>query len=342
MKHLLTIAMLSLLTACASNPSIKTSGDIKGQETIRVIASGNTPDEAKRNGFRSAIEIVVGSVIVSEKEAYNDRLLKNQIIEHSAGYVDDFKIINKYPSGSGVTMVMDVTVKNSVIASKLLNRSEPSNINGERLDVQYKTYMEERGTGDAFLHTVLKDYPSKALNVQQGKVEYMLNGDRGTVFVIPFAVRWNYNYVKALNEALSKVQDTGSDRFFDPKCMCYISPERVVVMAKDPKDWLIGSKNTYHFNDSVRAKNIASYLSSKPYVKISFISHSGRKLQENCVGSDYVWAGVRNSGLFEVWGNVVEEGRITVEVRRGTPLHKDMDSLNRIETTMVASDKCNS
>ena len=341
MKKLFAIVMLAFMTACASNPSIKTSGDIPGQETIRVIGSGKTPEEAKRNGFRTAIEIVVGSAVVSEKDAYNNRLLKDQIIEHSAGYVDDYKIIDQYSSGSGVSMVMDVTVKNSVIASKLLNRNEPTNIDGTRLDAQYKTYLDERETGDAFLNTVLNDFPNRALTITQGKVDYMLRGNRESVFVIPYTVRWNYKYIQGLNEALSKVQDKNSDRYFDPRCMCYVSPERIVVMAKSPNDWLVGSKNIYHFNDVVRANNVANSLAIKPYIKISFIAHNGRVLQKECVGTGTIFAGKPDKGVLAIWGNAVEEDRINVVVKHNSMLYNNMADLNRIEMSLETFEKCN-
>lgn len=342
MKSLIAIAMLMFLSACASNQSIKTSGDIEGQRTIRVLGTGKTKDDAKRNGFRNAIEIVVGSAMVSEKEVINNRLRKNEIIEHSAGYVDDYKIVDTYPTNSGVSVVMDVTVKNSVIASKLLNRNDSTNINGDRLDTQYKTYMKERHTGDEFLESVLKDFPSRALTVKQGKVDYKLNGDRSTVFSIPYSVRWNYKYIQALNEALSKVQDTGSNQFFDPKCMCYISPERVVVMAKNPDDWVLGTKNVYHFNDAIRAKNIESWLSAKPVMKITFIGTNGQVLQKNCVGTETIFAGIQDRGLFAVWGNAVEEQNVNVHVMRGTPLYYNMNNLSRIDITMETVNQCNS
>ena len=342
MKSLFIVAMLSLLTACASQQSIKTSGDIEGQRTIRVLGTGKTQDEAKQNGFRNAIEIVVGSALVSEKEVINDRLRKNQIIEHSAGYVDDYKIVDTYPTGSGVSVVMDVTVKNSVIASKLLNRNDSTSINGDKLDTQYKTYMKERETGDEFLESVLKDFPGRALTVKQGQVDYKLTGDRNTVFSIPYTVRWNYKYIQALNEALSKVQDVGSNRFFDPKCMCYISPERVMVMAKNPDDWVLGTKNVYHFNDSVRAKNIESWLSAKPVMKILFIGANGQVLQKNCVGTGTIFAGVQDRGVFTVWGNAFEEERLNVHVVRGSPLYYNMNNLSRIDITMVTVNQCHS
>lgn len=337
MNKLITILLLSLLTACASKP-MKTSGSIEGKETIRVVGSGKDFNEAKRNGFRSAIEIAVGSVMVTERELVNNKIKRDEIVEHSAGYVDDYKVINQTTSHSQVSVVMDVTVKNSVIATKLLNRSEPTNINGDRLSTQYQTYMSERQTGDQFLNTVLKDYPRKAFIVEQGKVDYVVNSNREAVFVIPYKVKWDYKYLTALNEALDKVKDNPSLSNFNTRCMCYLTPERVVVMSKSPNSFLIGSRETYHFNDGVRADNVRNALSEKPVMKVSIIGHDGTVLHKSCVGTDTTFSGTFDRGVYAVWGNTYEEEQLHVTVN--SRLARNMSQVNRIEMTVDTFNAC--
>lgn len=337
MNKLITILILSLLTACASKP-MKTSGSIEGKETIRVTGVGKDFNEAKRNGFRTAIEIVVGSVMVAERELVNDKITRDDIVEHSAGYVDDFKVINQVSAYNQVTVSMDVTVKNSVIATKLLNRSEPTKINGDRLSTQYQTYMNERQTGDQFLNTVLKDYPRKAYIVEQGKVDYVVNSNREAVFVIPYKVKWDYKYLTALNEALDKVKDTPSISNFNTRCMCYLTPERIVVMSKSPNSFLLGSRETYHFNDGIRADNVRNALSEKTVIKVAIIGHTGAVLHKSCVGTETTFSGTFDRGVYAVWGNAYEEEQLHITVN--SSLARNMSQVNRIEMTVDTFNAC--
>jgi hypothetical protein len=61
---------------------------------LQVSGEGATLEEAKLNAFRTAIEFAAGSVVVSERESHNYKLVRNEILVYSAGYVTDYKIIS--------------------------------------------------------------------------------------------------------------------------------------------------------------------------------------------------------------------------------------------------------
>jgi predicted RNase H-like HicB family nuclease len=61
---------------------------------LQVSGQGATFEEAKQNAFRTAIEFTVGSVVTSERESNNYKLVKDEILVYSAGYVTDYKIIS--------------------------------------------------------------------------------------------------------------------------------------------------------------------------------------------------------------------------------------------------------
>ena len=47
---------------------------------IEVEGEGPTPEEARLNGFRLAVEQSVGSIIASETEVRNERAIRDEII----------------------------------------------------------------------------------------------------------------------------------------------------------------------------------------------------------------------------------------------------------------------
>ena len=59
---------------------------------IEVLGEGRTPDEARNNGFRLAVEQAVGAIIASESEVNNNRLSRDEIISYASGYVTKYEI----------------------------------------------------------------------------------------------------------------------------------------------------------------------------------------------------------------------------------------------------------
>lgn len=267
MKYLVFLAVL-LLTACASTTNTGSN------DTIKVIGSGNTYEQAKQNGFKQAIEIVVGTVLVTGKESHDDILTKNDIVAHSSGYVDDFKVVNQYSSLGKVNLVMEVKVRDSIIANRILNKSkQSSDLNGEQLTEQYNTYYDTRLSGDELIEQVLGDYPKNAVVIKTGEVSHMLDDRRNSVIVIKYDMRWNYNYLKALDEVFKLTSDQPTRSY---------RQNRIYVSAKDPKAFIGGWTHEYPFDDLVRLQKIINYVTVPAYVYANIYDRSGTLIHRSC------------------------------------------------------------
>lgn len=241
MKHLIILLTLALVSACATKPS-KTAHSFDDSTPVQVIGIGSTFSEAKANGFNRAIEYVVGTVIVTEKESKHDSLTRNEIINHSSGYVDTYTIIREDAVGGRVKLTMDVYIKHSKIANRILNKDkEETSVNGDQLATQYSTYLDSRKTVTKVINTVLNDYPSRAFSVKKIKSDFLLDHDNNARLLITYKLDWNYNYLVSLNEALKLGADERNSN---------IAQHRILVNSKNPDNWLLGEGTNYYFNDS--------------------------------------------------------------------------------------------
>lgn len=79
--------------------------------TLTVSGQGKTVEEAKTNGFRSAIEQAYGVYISSKTEILNDKIIKDEIVSISNGNIKEFKILNQVtlPNGDH-TIILNATV----------------------------------------------------------------------------------------------------------------------------------------------------------------------------------------------------------------------------------------
>ena len=173
---------------------------------IQVEGHGVTVDQAKQNGFRNAIEQVVGQVIVSDQEVQGDQLTKDWIGGYSAGYVDDFEILETRQEGNVIFVKMNVAVASSKIAQRMMSSGNKSLIiNGERLQAQIDTQLDQRNRGDQLIAEVLTSYPYNAYVVNSGQTEIILGVRREVYVDVPYEIHWSRFWLAALNETLGVI-----------------------------------------------------------------------------------------------------------------------------------------
>lgn len=303
---------------------------------LQVSGQGNTLDEAKQNAFRTAIEFAAGSVVTSERESNNYKLVKDEILVYSAGYVTDYKIISTIKSGNQVQVIVDVQVASSKLADRILGvGKEVKNFDNAKHSNQYQTYMQGKSNGDRLLAQVLNDYPQKAYKISQGIHQFKVDAYRNGIIEIPLELSWNHNYIASMNEAF-KILEDGSNGLLKP------SPGNITVMVKDPKDWVIGTKTHYKFNDVVIVSNIRNTLQNKkPNILLTIKNFESKTVLQQCYVPDSV-AG-KKAAFYDigsnlvVYGNQVEKNKIELSLNN---MQDAMKHIQSIELTIVSDDNC--
>jgi len=239
MARILLALSCLLITACASTPNT-------ADNYIRVTGTGNSFDEAKQKAFQQAIEIKVGSFIDSERQTFNQKLVRDDIFVYSAGYVDDFKVVSQSTLGNKVVVTVDVLVASSKLSNRIISQGKSAGVFENRQHVtQYQTYLRNREDGDKLLDSVLNDYPQRAYNIAQHPYSLKVDADRRPYLWIPYTISWNFNYIESFRAVLDLLAD--GDTSFLAK-----SPGNVWIMAKDPKDFILGKTTHHKFNDIIK------------------------------------------------------------------------------------------
>lgn len=273
---------------------------------IRVSCEGRTFEQAKSVCFANAIEFAVGAVVVAETEVRKSKLTKDEILKHSSGYVDDYTIEGRIDNPNRVLLIMDVTVKHSKIAERIMGvQTATGEIKGSKLDAQYSSFMQNKASGDKLLSQVLNDFPRYAVNIQKGEVKYQVDIDRNPVVVVPYTIKWNYKYLQALNEVLALTHDGAS------RNTIY---ETVSVSSKDPSAWFLGNTEHYYFNDRSRALMIKKTFVPRLYVHVIFKDSNGRVLKSGCDDGFHL-AGPNITEPFRISGNDVIDEEMVITIR---------------------------
>lgn len=170
---------------------------------LQVRALGRDEEDARQQAFRLAVNQAIGTLVVAETEARNGEVIRNEIISHSSGYVDDFRVLTRRKTDQGLEIVIDVWVTKSVIADRILNRSQDrGRVEGGRIGQQIDSFDHSRGTGDQVLATVLRDYPGRSFDVTVGTTKVAVDTYRAKFLMVPVQIAWNPTYLASLAEAI--------------------------------------------------------------------------------------------------------------------------------------------
>jgi hypothetical protein len=254
---------------------------------VQVESTAANPAQARAEGFKLAVSQAVGTLIVAESEVKNQQLVRSEIIQYSSGYIQDFKILSETQVGSMTRVVMDVWVTESKIADRLLNVSKADGvIEGEKSAAQYRSNLNQIQSGDRLLEIVLKDFPSKAFDINVGK-SVVTMPSRNIQIKIPITLSWNSTYISSLTEVLEKVRQGQSGNY-------YRGPNwAAVIRYKNKTDWFM---STASFRDRIKLDLIeANLIRSQPLIKLTIKNEVGGLLFNQC----FQYAGLSGSYLGE-------------------------------------------
>ena len=174
----------------------------------RVVVEGHGYSEAdaKQDAFDSAITQVVGQVIVSDKEVSGDRLVKDFIGGYSAGYVENFEILETRRSPDRITVKLSVSVASSKIAQRMMSKGyQVTLINGPQIQSQLESQLAQRERGDRLLSNVLSSYPFNAFVVRADRTDVVIGARRQVTINVPYEISWSRFWLDALNETLGLI-----------------------------------------------------------------------------------------------------------------------------------------
>jgi len=312
------------------------SSDRKKVFEIDVQAKAQSFEQAKKEGFRLAVEHAVGNFILSETEVNNSRMERDEIITYASGFVERFEILNRNDTGNGVRVSMRVWVAHSSIAQRLLNKSETAdNLEGPRVQAKVETYQEYRHNADRVLRAVLADYPQRAFDVHLENSQVVLDTQRQPHVIVPFVLQWNEKYLNSLVETVQRINPKPECASWARQCNTRSTViVRVNTLTKDPQAW---------FDDDITWNLMfQSMVLIRPMYRVVVRDQQGRKQLQQCYpareldGLEY-----RSQYFVEAGaGKVVVNGLMRQRIRLTLPLDINIGTMGQIEVSIVPQAKC--
>jgi hypothetical protein len=300
---------------------------------IEVAGDGETIQQARMNGFRLAVEQAIGTLISSETEVQNGRIVRDEIISYAAGFVDRFEVINERATARGVRVSMRIWVRKSALSDRLLNRTQQSGqVDGARASIQLQTLNHERATGDALLQQVLNDFPKRAFDIDLKPTD-VVRQNRSAIVEINFQLRWNQDYLRSLWTAL----EATSQRTNRP----------VATITVNGGGWFGGVGGAARYDDNVKLQLLANrMLFAQPTVLVTVRGPGREMLFTSCYmyqeldNQEQGW--VTRERFVSFYGHGAHVNGITkLNGRIPIPMPPDVLSrVNSVDMDVVLRDQC--
>jgi hypothetical protein len=176
---------------------------------ITVTGEGSSLAEAKENAFREAIQIKIGTIVLSGRESTLEKIKRDDISVYSAGFVTDYKTLLVNDLGKKVVVTLEVLVSETKLIEQTLNTGKTTKvINGDQSLVSINTFLKQKKQADNLLASVMTTYPKNAFTLKQSTHKILTDMYRNVIIEVPYSLEWNSAFVNSFSNAMTVVSDT--------------------------------------------------------------------------------------------------------------------------------------
>ena len=323
----LCLSSLFLLTGCASPEIPRTAGPT----AIRATGIGSTVEEAKESAFRQAIENRVGVLVLAEREIQSYRVLRNEILAYSAGYVDDYTIVSQEQMGKRWAVTANVWVSSSKLTNRIISSDTTSGkLDGKRVSESLNSFVKQKQKEEMLVSKILAGFPENALIVKLQDTELKFDEDRNAKVKINFETSWNRGYLDSLQEVLTLLEaDAGTQKSIGS---VIVSQKNVKPLPSQSRRFEISDKRVFEkFSTRFADRQVAVRMKLKDRVKIIY---------EDCWRLPDTYSKVENSSVVNVYGERNYSFGVTLTIAHQSPHQKIIESSSNVFLSVEGVEKC--
>ena len=167
-------------------------------ESVVVEGVGSTEFAAKKMAYQEAVRKVVGVSIDSKIQVKNDKIIREELLEFSGGFVKKVEVLSSQKEKDGLVRVkVKCLVEKAQVISKLEDLNvKVVNIDGTNLAAKEMTLEKMREEGTAMLSKALKERQLVFTTIPPKSLDDLKKAPDGS-FYIPVRLAYDADKVKA-------------------------------------------------------------------------------------------------------------------------------------------------
>jgi hypothetical protein len=327
MWNVLLLVGVLLCAGCSTTDAARSSRP----SPIRATGVGLTLEEAKESAFRQAIENRIGVLVLGDREVQSYKLLKDEILTYSAGYIDDYSMVAQEKTGKKWIATVDVWVSSSKLTGRIISSSTDGKMSGKKASDSFSSFMKQKQQADRLAAKIIDGFPENAVIAKYNRTELKFDGNRNAKVLIYFETSWNRGYLDSLMEVLALIQDGGDAENFAGTFR--------VAYKKNESDW-IPTGERYRFSD-VKLFNLFQSQFDDRRVAVRLKMKDGQRvIHEDCwrLPDAYVEKGYGHA--VQVLGHRRYESVITLTIPFQSKAQKMLEAASNIALSIQNAERC--
>ncbi len=326
-RFLIALLLAGVLAGCATQDP----GTNKTQSPIRSTGVGVTLNDAKEQAFKQAIENRIGVLVLNDREIQSYRLLKDEILTYSAGYIDDYNIVSQERVSKKWIVTADIWVSSSKLTGRIISSaSSDGRINGKKASDRFNSFVKQKEQADRLTEKVLSGFPENALIPKYKHTELKFDHNRNAQLLVHLQTSWNKGYLTSLKELLNLVQDGGSGGEYGV----------VQVLFKDDEsDWFPSSER-YKFSDAKLYGRFTSQFSNARIALRLKLRDGVKTVFEDCWLVAERYAKIDSWGNVSIFGHMQYDSVITLTIPYQSNFQKMLEASSNVVLGVERAEKC--
>ena len=175
--------------------------------TVTALGVGKNEKIAKEEALRNAVEQVVGVYIDYQTKVKNYRLISDEILSYSDGFISNYKIIDSKIEGDLVKLTIKATVSQRKVEKKLVElQISEIDVDGESLFGEAFTKIDRNKKAVRILKDLFKDYPQSAYRVLIQQPKIINTSIKGkTQIELSYRIEWIPSYYQRVLDTYQKI-----------------------------------------------------------------------------------------------------------------------------------------
>jgi len=162
-------------------------------QNITVTGYGNSKDEALKSAFQNAVEQEIGVLVDSKTVIKNNKLIKNNILTYSNGFIKDYKEVSAKQQMGFWTVKISAVIEHQKLLSKLKKiKINPKQIKGtKQLYAQVVSQVKTKFDAEDLFKKFYRTFTSVPIeNYYAEVVGFSIDTDLATRKIVPVKISY--------------------------------------------------------------------------------------------------------------------------------------------------------
>lgn len=143
----------------------------KANKVVTVVGFGSTPNEARNDAVRQALQETMQQLIVVDRAIKDDQIIRDKIMSTMNGYIEDFKELSTKKEGQQIAVKAVVTVSSSRIENFIgTSIGGGGSVSGAALFADTQREIAQRKARGEIFDRLFRGFPSEVMETKLLKI----------------------------------------------------------------------------------------------------------------------------------------------------------------------------